>query len=47
MLTLYKNNASPPARATMMLLHILGIDYKEYDINPILRDQDTPKMSKV
>lgn len=46
MIVLYKNNGSPPARATMMLLHILGIEYEGHDINPIVRDQDTPEMTK-
>lgn len=47
MLVLYKNDGSPPARATIMLLHILGIEYEGHDINPVVRDQDTPEMTKV
>lgn len=47
MLVLYKNDSSPPARATIMLLHLLGIEYKGHDMNPVMRDQDTPEMTKV
>lgn len=45
-LTIYKTNASPPARAVMMVAEILGIKYNSYEINPILREQDTPEMTK-
>lgn len=46
-LTIYKTNASPPARAVMMVAEILGIKYNSFEINPILREQDTPEMTKV
>ncbi|CAH2087007.1 unnamed protein product [Euphydryas editha] len=44
--TIYKNNVSPPARAVMMVAEILGIKYNSFEINPLLREQDTPDMIK-
>ncbi|XP_039758458.1 glutathione S-transferase 1-like [Pararge aegeria] len=45
-LTLYKIDASPPARAVMMVADILRVNYVAYDINPLMREQDTPEMTK-
>ncbi|XP_069360309.1 glutathione S-transferase 1-like isoform X2 [Maniola hyperantus] len=45
-LTLYKTDASPPARAVMMVADILGVKYDSYDINPVMREQDTPEMTQ-
>ncbi|XP_041981064.1 glutathione S-transferase 1-like [Aricia agestis] len=47
MLTLYKNDASPPARAVMMVADILGVKYISHTINPLLREQDTEEMTKI
>ncbi|XP_028162197.1 glutathione S-transferase 1-like [Ostrinia furnacalis] len=43
---LYKTDQSPPARAVKMLVHILGLDIEQRDLNPILREQDTPELRK-
>ncbi|XP_023938764.1 glutathione S-transferase 1 [Bicyclus anynana] len=45
-ITLYKIDGSPPARAVMMVANILGVQYEPYDINPLMREQDTPEMTK-
>ncbi|XP_061379594.1 glutathione S-transferase 1-like isoform X2 [Danaus plexippus] len=42
---LYKTDASPPARAVMMVAEILGVQYSNCEINPVLREQDTPEMT--
>lgn len=45
---LYKKDASPPARAVMMIIDILGLDHIEQrDLNPVLREQDAPEIKKV
>nr|XP_026493542.1 glutathione S-transferase 1-like [Vanessa tameamea]XP_026493543.1 glutathione S-transferase 1-like [Vanessa tameamea]XP_026493545.1 glutathione S-transferase 1-like [Vanessa tameamea] len=44
--TIYKVDASPPARAVLMVADLLGIKYNACDINPLLREQDTPDMTK-
>ncbi|NP_001108465.1 glutathione S-transferase epsilon 6 [Bombyx mori] len=43
---LYKTDASPPARAVMMIVDILGLKVDEQELNPILRQQDTPEFKK-
>lgn len=43
---LYKTDASPPARAVMMVVDILGLKFDQRDLNPILREQDTPELKK-
>ncbi|XP_026740968.1 glutathione S-transferase 1-like [Trichoplusia ni] len=43
---LYKQNASPPARAVMMVIDILGIDVDLQDLNPVFREQDAPEFKK-
>nr|WAS27857.1 glutathione S-transferase [Mythimna separata] len=44
---LYKANASPPARAVMMLIDILGLKHIEQrNLNPVLREQDEPEIKK-
>ncbi|XP_038221770.1 glutathione S-transferase 1-like [Zerene cesonia] len=42
----YKIDGSPPARAVMMLTDILKVPYEEIIINPFLREQDTPELTK-
>lgn len=44
---LYKNDNSPPARATLMMADILNLKLELKDLNPVLRDQDTPELTKV
>ncbi|XP_047532193.1 glutathione S-transferase 1-like [Vanessa atalanta] len=44
--TIYKVDASPPARAVLMVADLLGIKYNACDINPLLREQDSPDMTK-
>lgn len=45
---LYKMNASPPARAVMMLIDILGLKHIEQkNLNPVFREQDAPEIKKV
>lgn len=46
---LYKMIGSPPARAVMMVIDILGIqnEIEQRDLNPVLREQDTPEFKKV
>lgn len=45
---LYKADASPPARAVMMLIDILGLNHiQQRDLNPVLREQDAPEFKKV
>jgi hypothetical protein len=44
---LYKNDQSPPARAVKMLIYILDLNFDQRDMNPVLREQDTPEMRKV
>lgn len=44
---LYKQNASPPARAVLMVIDILGIDVDLQDLNPVFREQDAPEFKKV
>ncbi|XP_050350082.1 glutathione S-transferase 1-like [Nymphalis io] len=44
--TIYKVDASPPARAVLMVADLLDIKYNACDINPLLREQDTPDMTK-
>nr|ASN63936.1 glutathione S-transferase epsilon 5 [Spodoptera exigua] len=43
---LYKADASPPARAVMMVIDILGIKIEQRDLNPVLREQDAPEFVK-
>ncbi|KAF9412220.1 hypothetical protein HW555_009205 [Spodoptera exigua] len=43
---LYKADASPPARAVMMVIDILGIKVEQRDLNPVLREQDAPEFVK-
>ncbi|CAH0587968.1 unnamed protein product [Chrysodeixis includens] len=43
---LYKQDASPPARAAMMVIDILGIDFDLQNLNPVLREQDAPEFKK-
>ncbi|KAJ8718394.1 hypothetical protein PYW08_002631 [Mythimna loreyi] len=44
---LYKQKASPPARAVMMLIDILGLDnIEQRNLNPVLREQDEPEIKK-
>lgn len=44
---LYKTDASPPARTVMIVANILGINLDMKNINPVLREQDTPELTKV
>ncbi|KAI5651580.1 glutathione S-transferase epsilon 6 isoform X1 [Phthorimaea operculella] len=46
-LTLWKMAQSPPARAVMMTLDLLGLDVKMEELNPITREQDTPEFTKM
>ncbi|XP_031763098.1 glutathione S-transferase 1-like [Galleria mellonella] len=43
---LYMTEASPPARTVLMLLDILGVKLELREINPVLREQDSPEMKK-
>nr|WGO51734.1 glutathione S-transferase epsilon 2 [Ectropis grisescens] len=43
---LYQSEASPPARAVMMVLDLLGVEVEKRDLNPVLREQDTPEFVK-
>nr|QLI62207.1 glutathione S-transferase 11 [Streltzoviella insularis] len=43
---LYKVDTSPPARAAMMVADILGLQLNLRDLNPVLREQDTPEFTK-
>ncbi|KPJ03136.1 Glutathione S-transferase 1 [Papilio xuthus] len=43
---LYKTDASPPARTVMMVADILGLNLDMKEINPVLREQDTPELTK-
>ncbi|XP_075979442.1 glutathione S-transferase 1-like [Anticarsia gemmatalis] len=43
---LYKADASPTARAAMMIVDILGLNFDQRDCNPVLREQDTPELKK-
>lgn len=45
--TLYQTNASPPSRTVLMVIDILGIDVQLKDLNPVLREQDTPELIQV
>ncbi|CAK1581154.1 unnamed protein product [Parnassius mnemosyne] len=45
-LLLYKNDSSPPARTVMMVADILGLKLNMKDLNPVLREQDTPELTK-
>lgn len=44
---LYKSDASPPARAVMMIIDILRLAIEQKDLNPLAREQDTPDFKKV
>lgn len=44
---LYKKDASPPARTVMIVAYILGVPYEPQELNPVLREQDSPEMVKV
>ncbi|CAF4825587.1 unnamed protein product [Pieris macdunnoughi] len=46
MAKLYKKDASPPARTVMIASYILGVPYDPQELNPLLREQDTPEMFK-
>ncbi|CAD0197088.1 unnamed protein product [Chrysodeixis includens] len=39
-------DASPPARAAMMVINILGLDFDLQNLNPVLREQDAPEFKK-
>lgn len=45
---LYRMIGSPPARAVMMTIDILGIEneIEQRDLNPVFREQDTPEFTK-
>ncbi|PZC85158.1 hypothetical protein B5X24_HaOG200218 [Helicoverpa armigera] len=43
---LYKADPSPPARAVMMVIDILGLDVEQRTLNPVLREQDVPELKK-
>ncbi|XP_030027473.1 glutathione S-transferase 1-like [Manduca sexta] len=43
---LYKMDASPPARAVMMVANILELSIDKQDLNPVFREQDTPEFVK-
>ncbi|KAJ2949645.1 hypothetical protein O0L34_g15570 [Tuta absoluta] len=45
-LTLWKMAQSPPARAVMMVIDLLGLDVNLEELNPIAREQDTPEFTK-
>ncbi|XP_050676253.1 glutathione S-transferase 1-like [Leptidea sinapis] len=46
MAVLYKAYSSPPVRCVMMVADILNIKYESQEINPLLREQDSPEMTK-
>ncbi|XP_048484409.1 glutathione S-transferase 1 [Plutella xylostella] len=45
-LILYVSDASPPARAVLMLAEILQLEFDKQYINPVLREQDSPEMTQ-
>lgn len=44
---LYKTDASPPARTVMLVADVLGLNLDMKEINPVLREQDTPELTMV
>ncbi|CAG9116803.1 unnamed protein product [Plutella xylostella] len=45
-LILYVSDASPPARAVLMLAEILQLEFDKQYINPVLREQDSLEMTQ-